>query len=43
MKKALLFFGGWNGHEPEKVSERFENILKKNGFETERYEGVECL
>lgn len=43
MKKALLFYGGWDGHEPEKVSERFEKILQKQGFLTERYAGTECL
>lgn len=43
MKKALLFYGGWDGHEPEKVSERFEKILQKQGFSTERYPGTDCL
>ncbi len=43
MKKALIFWGGWNGHEPEKVSLRFQKMLEKNGFSVERYEGVECL
>ena len=43
MKKALIFWGGWHGHEPEKVSLRFQNILEKNGFSVDRYEGVECL
>jgi type 1 glutamine amidotransferase len=35
MKKALLVYGGWDGHEPALVSERFSNLLKKEGFETE--------
>lgn len=43
MKKALLFWGGWDGHEPEQVSARFERLLKNNGFETERYFGTDCL
>ena len=43
MKKALIFWGGWNGHEPQQVSERFERILKKHGFEVDRVEGVDCL
>ncbi|MBR7098637.1 MAG: ThuA domain-containing protein [Clostridia bacterium] len=43
MKKALIFWGGWNGHEPEKVSLRFERILKQNSFSVERCEGMECL
>ena len=43
MKKALIFWGGWDGHEPEKVSLRFERILEQNGFSVERREGMECL
>jgi type 1 glutamine amidotransferase len=43
MKKALIFWGGWNGHEPEKVSQRFQTMLEKNGFSVDRYEGLECL
>ena len=43
MKKALIFWGGWDGHEPTKVSARFADILKKNGFEVDVCEGVECL
>jgi type 1 glutamine amidotransferase len=43
MKKALIFWGGWDGHEPEKVSLRFQNILEANGFSVERYEGLDCL
>ncbi|MCQ2385521.1 MAG: ThuA domain-containing protein [Clostridia bacterium] len=43
MKKALLFWGGWDGHEPELVARRFERLLCKNGFETEICEGVSCL
>lgn len=43
MKKALIFWGGWDGHEPTKVSARFASILKKHDFEVEICEGVECL
>ena len=43
MKKALIFLGGWNGHEPDKVSLRFQGLLEKNGFSVDRYEGLECL
>jgi len=35
MKKALILCGGWDGHEPEKVSERFAKILRANGYEVE--------
>ncbi len=43
MKKALVFWGGWEGHDPEKVSLRLQKFLEKNGFEVERVEGVDCL
>lgn len=43
MKKALVFWGGWTGHEPDKVSLKLENILEKNGFSVCRFEGLECL
>ncbi len=43
MKKALIFYGGWSGHDPEQVSRRFEGILASNGFAVDRVEGVECL
>ena len=43
MKKALIFRGGWDGHEPRLVSERFASLLKKNGIEPEIYDGIECL
>ena len=43
MKKALIFWGGWGGHEPEKVSLRFQKILERNGSSVERCEGLECL
>ena len=31
-KKALIFYGGWDGHEPELTSKRFERILLGEGF-----------
>ena len=43
MKKALIFWGGWKGHEPEKVSLRFKSLLEKNGFSVDLCEGLECL
>ena len=32
MKKALIFQGGWDGHEPILVSKRFAGLLEKEGF-----------
>ncbi len=33
MKKALMVWGGWAGHEPEQTVKRFEPFLRDNGFE----------
>ena len=33
--KALIVWGGWDGHQPEPVSRVFAEILKTEGFEVE--------
>lgn len=33
MKKALIVQGGWDGHEPKQVADRFAGLLKKHGYE----------
>lgn len=33
MKKALMVWGGWEGHEPQQCVERFAPWLRENGFE----------
>ena len=43
MKKALIFRGGWDGHEPNLTSVRFAKLLEKNGFEAEIFDGLDCL
>jgi uncharacterized protein len=35
MKKALMVWGGWEGHEPEKCVNLFAPLLEANGFEVE--------
>ena len=35
MKKALIVWGGWLGHEPEQVASIFAAQLRQNGFEVE--------
>lgn len=35
MKKALMVYGGWEGHEPKQCVEVFAPILQENGFEVE--------
>ncbi|MCG3149639.1 MAG: hypothetical protein PCFJNLEI_03104 [Verrucomicrobiae bacterium] len=32
-KKALINWGGWNGHEPDKCAEIFRAVLANEGFE----------
>lgn len=33
MKKALIVYGGWDGHDPEGVANVFADILKEEQFE----------
>lgn len=35
MKKALIVWGGWDGHEPQQVTEVFKNTLTECDFEVE--------
>ncbi len=34
-KKALIVWGGWNGHEPEQCGKIIAEVLKKEGFDVE--------
>lgn len=34
-KSALIVWGGWDGHEPDKVAEIFRRQLAANGFQVE--------
>ncbi len=43
MKKALIFQGGWDGHEPSLTSKRFAAMLEKNGYQAEISDTLECL
>lgn len=43
MKKALIFWGGWMGHEPDQVAEIFRKFLVGNGFEVEVSDTLDCL
>ncbi|WP_066716951.1 ThuA domain-containing protein [Clostridium sp. Marseille-P299] len=42
-KKALIFQGGWDGHEPKLTSKRFANMLIKNGYEVTISDTLDCL
>src|SRR5450432_199377 len=35
MKRALMVWGGWEGHEPQQCVARFAPHLIKNGFDVE--------
>lgn len=35
MKKALIVWGGWDGHEPKQCAGVFSPILEKEGYEVE--------
>jgi type 1 glutamine amidotransferase len=35
MKKALIVYGGWEGHEPEGVAWFFKSILDEEGYDVE--------
>ena len=43
MKKALLVRGGWDGHEPVQVSERFKNILENELFKVDISDSLEVF
>lgn len=34
-RKALIVWGGWDGHEPDKVADLFREILEGEGFRVE--------
>ena len=42
-KRAYCFYGGWDGHEPEKVSARFQRMLENEGYEFVRENTLEHL
>lgn len=43
MKRVLLFWGGWPGHQPEKIVHIFAEELRKHGFEPEIEPSLDCL
>ncbi|MHC1694305.1 MAG: ThuA domain-containing protein [Eubacteriales bacterium] len=34
-KKAMIVWGGWDGHEPELVSKRFNQVMLDDGFDVD--------
>jgi uncharacterized protein len=43
MKKALIVWGGWDGHEPKQVGEVFRTILEEHDFEVTVSNTLEAL
>ena len=42
MKKAWIFQGGWDGHEPKLTSKRFKAMLEKHGYEVTIQDSLEA-
>lgn len=42
-RKALIFWGGWDGHEPDLVAEIFHKQLVDHGFKVEVHNDLDCL
>jgi uncharacterized protein len=40
--KALITWGGWKGHEPEQCARIAEDLLKKEGFEVDFTDTLDC-
>ena len=43
MRKALIVWGGWDGHEPRQVADVFAGILRDHDFEVEISETLESF
>jgi len=41
--KALIFWGGWDGHTPKETAELLEGELRRKGFEVEIASSLDCL
>ncbi len=42
-KRAMIFTGGYPGHEPEKVSVWLSGILKEEGYSVDVFTNLDCL
>ncbi|MEN8661770.1 MAG: ThuA domain-containing protein [Lentimonas sp.] len=41
-KRALVFYGGWDGHFPDQIAKRFEISCTATGFELTLSESLDC-
>ncbi|MDX3925218.1 MAG: ThuA domain-containing protein [Shinella sp.] len=42
-RKALIFWGGWEGHTPERSAKVVEDILSRHGFDVQVEQGTSAL
>src|SRR3972149_7115861 len=42
-QQALLFWGGWPGHQPEQVAHLLAQALRDHGLEVEVSNALDCL
>lgn len=42
-RKALVVWGGWDGHEPDKVADLFGGLLEKEGFDVKISDSMEAF
>ena len=43
MKRALIFWGGWDGHQPEAIALRFQTELARHAIAAELSDSLSCL
>ncbi len=43
MKKVLIFRGGWEGHDPVRVSDRFAAMMREDGCMVDVFDTLDCL
>ncbi len=41
--KALVTWGGWDGHEPDLVAKQFSEMLISNGFDVDIFDTLDCF
>jgi type 1 glutamine amidotransferase len=42
-KKALIVWGGWDGHQPKPVAELFQRVLREEGFRVEMSDTLDAF
>lgn len=43
MKKALIFYGGWDGHTPKETGYLFKEMLEAENYEVTICDSLDCL